>query len=357
MSYHPRPPVPRFHANLLVMTHLAVSIMVRNLQTALAAAARAAEFGADLIEWRIDQFTDNRGDRSAIDQLITQCPLPCILTVRPTWEGGDCTADDQQRFNLLEQAARSTQPPAYIDFELAAYQRADNLRQRIDSLFDPDKSPRFTDSGLILSAHDFHKRPADLLNKLVAMAAPPTCRVIKVAWQARSLRDNIEAFEIISQKLKPTIAVCMGDCGLPSRVLAKKFGALLTFAALDESSSTAPGQVSIAQMKDLYRWDRIDRQTRVYGVIGFPVGHSMSPAIHNWARSCRRPNGIACTPGRYRASRRPRPATCGSGSPRPHGATRRTPPPRARRPWPASSNDPCRSIRRRTRRTRRPRSR
>ena len=66
-----------------------------------------------------------------------------------------------------------------------------------------------------------------------------------------------------------------------SRVLAKKFGALLTFASIDHEHGTAPGQPTIAELKSLYRWDKLDKDTKVFGVIGDPVGHSMSPAIHN----------------------------------------------------------------------------
>ena len=75
----------------------------------------------------------------------------------------------------------------------------------------------------------------------------------------------------------------MGEAGLISRVLAKKFGAFLTFASLDDAGGTAPGQVTIDDMKRLYRWDAIGPTTKVYGVVGSPVAHSMSPAIHNAA--------------------------------------------------------------------------
>src|SRR5438445_10940824 len=34
-------------------------------------------------------------------------------------------------------------------------------------------------------------------------------------------------------------------------------------------------------MKKLYRWDAVSSSTRVYGVVGSPIMHSMSPAIHN----------------------------------------------------------------------------
>src|SRR5206468_7183882 len=79
------------------------------------------------------------------------------------------------------------------------------------------------------------------------------------------------------------IALCMGEAGLISRVLAKKFGGFLTFASLKNESATAPGQVTIHDMKQLYRWDAIGPKTKVYGVVASPVMHSMSPAIHNAA--------------------------------------------------------------------------
>jgi 3-dehydroquinate dehydratase/shikimate dehydrogenase len=75
----------------------------------------------------------------------------------------------------------------------------------------------------------------------------------------------------------------MGEAGVASRILAKKFGGFLTFASLDAQSPTAQGQVSIADMKNLYRWDAIGPATAVYGVVAHPVRHSMSPAIHNAA--------------------------------------------------------------------------
>ena len=64
-------------------------------------------------------------------------------------------------------------------------------------------------------------------------------------------------------------------------MLAKKYGSLVTFGSLSDESSTAPGQIGVKELKELYRWDCIDSDTKVYGVIGNPVGHSLSPAIFN----------------------------------------------------------------------------
>jgi 3-dehydroquinate dehydratase/shikimate dehydrogenase len=82
-------------------------------------------------------------------------------------------------------------------------------------------------------------------------------------------------------RLKPTIALCMGEAGLMSRVLAPKFGGFLTFASDAEGAGTAPGQPTARELRDLYRFGAIGPATRVFGVIGWPVAHSRSPAFHN----------------------------------------------------------------------------
>jgi 3-dehydroquinate dehydratase/shikimate dehydrogenase len=252
------------------MTYLTVAIMVDSAEQALADAAQAAERGADLVEYRFDRFAD---DIEAVSRIVTDSALPCIATCRPSWEGGEFEGDDGDRLTLFEALADLTRPPAYIDVELAIVQRDPAFAGRIRALADR--------VGLIYSSHDFDRRPADLYRRIQAMADDASCRVMKVAWASRSLRDNLQAFEIIADAHKPTIALCMGEAGLPSRVLARKFGALLTFAGLDDRNVTAPGQVGVAKMKSLYRWDKLNADTAVYGVIGWPVAHSMSPAIHN----------------------------------------------------------------------------
>jgi 3-dehydroquinate dehydratase/shikimate dehydrogenase len=138
------------------------------------------------------------------------------------------------------------------------------------------------ESPLILSSHDFQGRPERLYNLLNELQASPA-DIQKIVWMARSIRDNLEIFEILQQRAKPTIALCMGEAGLISRILAKKFGAFLTFASLGTGGGTADGQISLADMKGLYRWDSIGPQTKIYGVVASPVAHSMSPAIHNAA--------------------------------------------------------------------------
>ncbi len=266
------------------MTFLAVPILVdapTSVDEALARARGAVERGARLIEWRVDPLADEPDAQRAVAHLVRDSPAPCIVTCRSAEEGGLYDGDDADRVSLLEYLATEDHRPRYIDFELAAYTRSRNLRQKINLAVAHAAQPRDLETALILSSHDVRGRPADLLQRIETMTNESACAVIKVAWTARSLRDNLEAFDLLRERKKPTIALCMGAFGLMSRVLAPKFGGLLTFASDGPATGTAPGQPTLDELNDLYRFPKIGPSTRVYGVIGWPVEHSKSPLLHN----------------------------------------------------------------------------
>ena len=246
------------------MTRLCVPIVVRTPEQAAAEAALAAEHGADLVELRIDVLTD----APLVIKLLEQLRVPAIVTCRSASEGGTSTLEDQERLALLLSIGNAA---SYFDIEWAAVR---------DNSWTGPAAPRTSRPGWIYSSHDFESRPADLTQIRVDLA-DAACDVAKIVWRARSVRDNIEAFEILVDRTKPMIAICMGEAGQISRLLAKKFGAFLTFATLDKAHATAPGQPSVADVKSRYRWDAQTPATKVYGVVGSPVSHSMSPAIHN----------------------------------------------------------------------------
>ena len=269
------------------MTLVCVPIMVEEPANALLDATLAQAKGADLVEYRVDLLFEER-DADSLDtriarvlDLVEESPLPCIVTCRPHWEGGEYHGDDTDRIDLYEALATSEYPPAYIDVEFLTFTHSPETRERIGDVVSGESIDGSPTTRLILSSHDFKGRPSDLTRKIIAMIDEPACSVVKIAYRARSIRDNLEVFEILRDRQKPTIALCMGEFGLMSRVLAPKFGGLLTFASLRDEEMTAPGQPTIDELLRLYRFRSIKPTTKVYGIIGWPVTQSMSPLVHN----------------------------------------------------------------------------
>ncbi|MFQ5414983.1 MAG: type I 3-dehydroquinate dehydratase, partial [Phycisphaerae bacterium] len=179
----------------------------------------------------------------------------------------------------------------YVDFEFADWSRSATARHDLAAaLADPavvGHAPR-----LILSHHDFDRRPADLDALVRDLCAVGEAGAIKIAWPARDILDNFDAFDIMRTADKDAVVICMGDTGLMSRVLAGKCGALASYCALDADSAAAPGQLTLAQMRDRYRWDVVNEATEVYGVIGCPVAHSIGPYVFNDAFARQKINAV-----------------------------------------------------------------
>jgi len=138
-------------------------------------------------------------------------------------------------------------------------------------------------SALILSFHDFRgtKRLDETLQKMLAVQAD----FYKIVSTATTLSDNVTMIKFLAKESDKhsLIGICMGEQGIISRVLGVRAGSVFTFAALSPDEKTAPGQVTAQELRNVYRIEQVDAATRVYGVAGDPVVHSLSPAIMNAA--------------------------------------------------------------------------
>jgi len=181
--------------------------------------------------------------------------------------------EEDERVEMYQAALQCNSPPKYIDIEHETLTKHPLLLDAISS----------ENTGIILSWHDMKSRPRDLLQRASSMQDIPEVDIVKMVWRARSIRDNLEAFELLKSRQQPMIAMCLGKYGVMSRILAPKFGSFATYASIEGKVPTAPGQLTIQQLKSLFGFDAIDSSTKVYGVIGENVEHSASPAFHNAA--------------------------------------------------------------------------
>ncbi|MCW5970250.1 MAG: shikimate dehydrogenase [Blastocatellales bacterium] len=239
----------------------------------LAAIGRAA-VEADAVELRFDLLDEGELGR-VLDELpgvIEGLDAKIIFTFRPGEQGGgrDLTLTERRRF--WESLAPELR--ARLDY-------ADLEADLVESY--AGQVPPVPWGRVICSEHDFLHTPADPGAIYDRLSATPA-RVVKIATRAEKITDCVRLFDLMDRAgNRPVIALGMGMAGMATRVLGVSRGAFLTFAALAPGAESAPGQPTIEEMRDLYRVGELSRESEIYGVIGYPVGHSRSPMLHNSA--------------------------------------------------------------------------
>jgi 3-dehydroquinate dehydratase / shikimate dehydrogenase len=244
------------------MTTPLLCVTVTAATTAELRAARDAAGGlADLVELRLDGVRD-----IDVEGALAGRRTPVVVTCRPLREGGAFAGAEQARLAVLERAVRLG--AEFVDVEW-------------DSAFGPVLALR-GGRGIVLSSHDFTGVPADLEARCAAMRATGA-EIVKLAVTARALTDTLPLLAIgrraVGAHPAPVALVGMGAAGLPSRLLAARFGSCWSYGG----AGVAPGQLPPERMVSEYRFRRVTADTRIFGVVGRPLEHSVSPAIHNAA--------------------------------------------------------------------------
>jgi 3-dehydroquinate dehydratase/shikimate dehydrogenase len=219
-----------------------------------------AEQGCKLVELRLDFLVTPPN----LKRLLAERPCPVIITCRREQDGGRWAKNEQDRLMLIRQAIAAGVD--YVDLE-------EDIAASI---------PRFGKTKRIISYHNFQETPEDL-NHLHAKLSSLNADVVKIVTMAHSPHDNLRLMRLMRATRVPTVAFCMGEFGQASRILAAKFGSPFTYATFHADRQMAPGQISYQMMKEIYRYEKINQATEVYGVIADPVSHSLSPQIHNAA--------------------------------------------------------------------------
>jgi len=259
------------------MTYLTVPIAAKDLNQARQQIEAAQSFGAEMLELRTDYLENLSVD--LVGKLIAGVKSaagrrpPIIVTCRDKRQGGCVAYPDQLRVDVLTSALKAG--VEFIDFEYENFLSMEN-QERIKVALSESSTGR-----LILSAHNFKTKFADIskLHRQITTVYPAA--IPKLVYTANHINDCFEAFDLLHQTGGERIAWCMGQAGLVSRIIAKKLGSFVAYASIDQETATAPGQLTVEQFKKLYRCDYINSDTELFGVIGSPIAHSLSPAIFN----------------------------------------------------------------------------
>ncbi len=250
------------------MTRICVSLTDETTEAVIERMTALAPM-ADLFEIRADRVLDL--DLLAI---LRARPRPLVLTCRPVSEGGGWADDDaRRRLTLLEGVKRGFD---YVDVEHASGFR--------------DVMAEKSGNGLIVSHHDLEGTPADL-DALYEKMADCGADVVKIVVRPSLHRDvaRLMAFagRVEAGGGPPLVALALGPLGMPTRVLAGRYGAPFTYASAAVGAEAGPGQIPAGTMVDLYRARELSPRTRVYGLLGADVTRSLSPVLHNRAFEAR----------------------------------------------------------------------
>ena len=225
---------------------------------------RDAATGADIVEMRLDTV-----DRPDVAGALDGRRCPVIVTCRAAWENGFFQGSEEDRRRILEQAFALG--AEFVDVEAKADFAGDLIAAR-------------RGRGVIVSSHVYGECPSDLTARWAALTGSGA-EIAKLAVEARSLDDTARVMALGQPpELNEEdgdgpghVLIAMGDHGLASRVLSTRIGNRRTYAG----DNVAPGQVSAQRMLDEFRFHDLRPGTAVYGVVGNPVMHSLSPVMHN----------------------------------------------------------------------------
>ncbi len=225
---------------------------------------KLAEDKVKFVELRLDYLRKE----PQLFRLLPNRPTAVLATVRRKSDGGNWRGTEEERIKLLRSLI--AEGVEYVDLEV-------DVAPQI---------PRFGKTKRIVSYHNMTETPEDLdaiRNEAIEKCDPD---VVKIAVTPKSISDVFRLIDFLKRanadRSKPrTLALAMTEMGFFTRVLGKKWGCPYTYASFSQARTMAPGLPFYKTMRDEYRYDEINSDTAVYGVVADPVQHSLSPTIHN----------------------------------------------------------------------------
>ncbi|MGL6096304.1 MAG: shikimate dehydrogenase [Fimbriiglobus sp.] len=219
----------------------------------------ATKRGARFVELRLDYLS------KSVDfaRLKPHKSGAWVATLRRPQDGGRWNGTEVERQTMLRQIIVGGLFE-YVDIETDI---AGSIR-------------RFGPTKRVISYHNLSETPADL-DQIYETMQGQDADVIKIAVAAQTPADALRVIELQRKATVPTVAFCIGDFGVPSRFIALRHGAPWMYTAFNRDRGLAPGLPTFDDVRTIYQPRNITTDTKIYGLLGDPVGHSLSPLLHN----------------------------------------------------------------------------
>jgi 3-dehydroquinate dehydratase/shikimate dehydrogenase len=257
-----------------------VTLAAPNLNAMEAQATRVISSPIGL-ELRLDYLRAYDDLESLLHQMLLRLHFPqSIATCRRVEAGGHFSGGVDEQVAVLQAAVRAG--CQWVDVEIESVDRAGKSLVR-----------QFQPAKVIVSYHNYRRTPT--LGAIHRRLARLPVQVVKIASLARELQDNLRIHRLVSRRRRRNprlVSLALGPSGIPSRLLAIKWGCPFTYGSVGNHLAVAPGQVPVDSMRAVYRVDHLDRRTQLYGVVGSQAAISLSPAMQNAAFQAKRVNAV-----------------------------------------------------------------
>lgn len=233
------------------------------------------------LELRLDYLPRPALALPKIKSFLEMYPYAVVVaTCRRAVNGGKFRGSAASQLEILAKAATAGCQIVDVELQTASQTREENL-QKLRAR-----------AALLLSYHDF-KATRNLEATLDKMLAYPA-DFRKIVTTATTLADNVTVMKFLEKNsdTHSLVGLCMSEQGIISRILGVRAGSAFTFASASPGEETAPGQMTYQDLRSVYRIEQVDAATRVYGVAGDPISHSLSPVIMNAALRRENVNGV-----------------------------------------------------------------
>jgi shikimate dehydrogenase/3-dehydroquinate dehydratase type I len=278
---------------------ICIPITSRRNKDALHAIERSCRF-ADLIELRMDLI--GRGNLAELILAVhgNSGSIKIIVTCRKKEEAApagtqtrikNAVKNKREKIALLKEAIELGAD--FVDIELAEGGKAISELKTLCA-------KKGSKTNIIVSYHNFEETPVPAkLKEIFHQCEKFQPSIVKIVTTAKTFEDNLITLNLISfakERSCKIISFCMGEQGGISRAIAPFMGSYLSFAALEKEGQSAPGQYTVHEMKQFQKWFNGKNITpfspalslqkslpKNYVLLGNPVGHSLSPLMHNAA--------------------------------------------------------------------------